>query len=63
MKKVFLIIDIIITVMMMICIVYNLLKGIASHDVYYLILGLFEIILFYFQYKNIETDVKDVIDT
>lgn len=63
MKKVLLIIDIIIAIMMMICIVYNVLKGISNHDVYYLILGLFDYIILFFSMKNIERDAKDVIDT
>lgn len=58
MKKVLLTIDIIIAIMMMICIVYNVLKGIASHDIYYLVFGLFDYIVLFLSIKNIEIDVE-----
>jgi hypothetical protein len=63
MKKVLLIIDIIVATMMVICIIYNVFKGMANHDVYYLVLGLFDYIILFFGIKNIERDIKNVIDT
>lgn len=57
MKKIGIIIDFAIAFAMIICMIYNIYKGINNHDSYYLILGIIDYIALQFSIKNIEYDI------
>ena len=57
MKIVNIIIDIMLLITMIICFIYNMIRGVSNHDVYYLVLALFDYIILYLVSENIANDI------